>query len=140
MTELTAVAPVRTDRDGRRREDRTRPTPPSFPELIYAHDAWWRELRGDGITAETQAHYDEVRNAFQRTHGQIVRAYWCTHVESAVALTEQKAGSEGRVAASTARRTGRRATSRTSRTRCTAATSSRSARRPCCRACASASA
>ena len=34
-------------------------TPPSFPELIYAHDAWWHELRGDGITAETQAHYDE---------------------------------------------------------------------------------
>ncbi len=65
-------------------------TPPSFPELIYAHDAWWRELRGDGITPATQAHYDEVRTAFQREHGQIVRAYWCTHVESAVALTEQK--------------------------------------------------
>ena len=65
-------------------------TPPTFPELIYAHDAWWRELRGDGITPETQAHYDEVRTAFQREHGQIVRAYWCTHVESAVALTQQK--------------------------------------------------
>ncbi len=65
-------------------------TPPSFPELIYAHYAWWRELRGDGVTAETQARYDELRNGFQRAHGQIVRAYWCTQVESAVALTEQK--------------------------------------------------
>ena len=23
--------------------------PPSFPELIYAHYDWWRELRGDGL-------------------------------------------------------------------------------------------
>ena len=65
-------------------------TPPSFPELIYAHYDWWRELRGDGVTDATQARYDELRNAFQREHGQIVRAYWCTHVESAVALTQQK--------------------------------------------------
>ncbi len=64
--------------------------PPSFTELIYAHYAWWQELRGDGVTAVTQAHYDELREAFQREHGPIVRAYWCSHVESAVALTEQK--------------------------------------------------
>ena len=65
--------------------------PPSFTELIYAHYAWWRELRGDGVTAATQSHYDELRDAFEREHGPIVRAYWCSHVESAVALTEQKA-------------------------------------------------
>ena len=64
--------------------------PPSFTELIYAHYAWWRELRGDGVTAATQTHYDQLRDGFEREHGPIVRAYWCSHVESAVALTEQK--------------------------------------------------
>jgi hypothetical protein len=89
MTELTqshASAPTETIAVSNADSD----TPPSFAELIYAHYAWWHELRHEGVTAPTQARYDELRHAFEREHGRIVRAYWCTHVESAVALTEQK--------------------------------------------------
>jgi len=65
---------------------------PSFAELIYAHHAWWREMRDGTLTRRTQEHYDQVREAFQQAHGQIVRAYWCVNVESAVVLTERKPG------------------------------------------------
>ena len=65
---------------------------PSFPELIHAHDAWWQEMCDGHVARRTQEHYDEIRNAFQQAHGQIVRAYWCTNVESAVVLTEREPG------------------------------------------------
>ena len=90
MTELTqSLASAPTEANVSATSD-TAATPPSFPELIYAHYDWWRELRGDGVRPATQARYDNVRAAFQREHGQIIRAYWCSHVESAVALTEQR--------------------------------------------------
>jgi hypothetical protein len=63
--------------------------PPSFPELIYAHYGWWRALRGNGLTAATEERYNDIRRRFQAEHGRISRAYWCSHVESAVVLTEQ---------------------------------------------------
>ena len=65
---------------------------PSFPELIYAHHAWWQETCNGHLSRRTQEHYDQVRNAFQQAHGQIVRAYWCINVESAVVLTEREPG------------------------------------------------
>jgi hypothetical protein len=64
--------------------------PPSFSELVYAHHDWWHARQaGTADPAVTDA-YDSVRAAFQESHGEIVRAYWCSHVESAVALTLRK--------------------------------------------------
>jgi len=63
---------------------------PSFTELVYAHFAWWHELRGDGPGEATNA-YHQLLDRFERSHGRIVHSFWCTHLESAVALTEQRA-------------------------------------------------
>lgn len=62
---------------------------PTFPELVYAHFDWWQEIRKGSISDATKARYESERAAFEAVHGQIVRAYWCSHVESAVVLTEK---------------------------------------------------
>ena len=63
---------------------------PTFSELVYAHFDWWRGLH-DGRRDETaKARYHEALTTFEARHGEIVSAYWCTQVESAVALTEKK--------------------------------------------------
>ena len=62
----------------------------SFSELVYAHFNWWRN-RADATVDESLAkRYDTARRAFERRHGEIVSAYWCSNVESAVALTEKR--------------------------------------------------
>ena len=58
---------------------------PTFTELVYAHYKWWRALTADG---ETDQRFAEIRLEFERHHGQLVHAFWCSHVESAVALTQ----------------------------------------------------
>jgi len=64
--------------------------PVSFSELVFARFAWWHR-RQDGTTDESDSRsYDAARSAFERRHGEIVSAYWCTQVASAVALTEKK--------------------------------------------------
>jgi hypothetical protein len=62
----------------------------SFSEVVYAHFNWWRN-RDDPTADRTFAsRYDTARHAFERRHGEIVSAYWCSNVESAVVLTEKK--------------------------------------------------
>jgi hypothetical protein len=62
----------------------------SFSELVYAHFNWWSN-RADAVVDERlAARYDAARRAFERRHGEIVSAYWCSNVESAVALTEKR--------------------------------------------------
>lgn len=61
----------------------------SFSEVTYAHFEWWSS-RGTADEAKMAARYDETRRAFERRHGEIVASYWCSHVESAVALTEKR--------------------------------------------------
>ena len=90
MTELTQTLSAAPPDTSSANADLDPLEAPSFPELIYAHYDWWRELRGDGLTDATNARYDKVRRGFQATHGRIARAYWCSHVESAVVLTEKK--------------------------------------------------
>jgi len=62
----------------------------SFSELVYAHFDWWRERQDGSSDHRATRAYDAARAAFERRHGEIVSAFWCSHVESAVALTEQK--------------------------------------------------
>ena len=74
-------------------QPRTTAHPPSFSELVYAHHDWWRSRQAgtlDPAAAAAAAAYDFVRAAFEESHGEIVRAFWCSRVESAVALTERK--------------------------------------------------
>ena len=63
-----------------------------FPDLVRVHFRWRQALRDDsGATAEERAEldreYHDVRRRFEQEHGEIVSAYWCAEVESAVALT-----------------------------------------------------
>jgi hypothetical protein len=64
--------------------------PPAFTELVYAHHDWWGGRRDGKPDPAAARAYDAVLSGFQARHGQIVRAYWCSHIESAIALTERK--------------------------------------------------
>jgi hypothetical protein len=63
---------------------------PTFSELVYAHYEWWRACRRGAADAATTATYHDTLAAFELRHGEIVSAYWCSRVESAVALTCKK--------------------------------------------------
>jgi hypothetical protein len=71
-------------------QSRTPARPPSFSELVHAHQAWWRGRAGGAPDRTAEAEYDALHAAFEAAHGQIVRAYWCSDIPSAVALTERK--------------------------------------------------
>jgi hypothetical protein len=62
----------------------------SFSELVYAHFDWWTARQSGEVEGQRAARYDRLRRAFERRHGEIVAAYWCSGVESAVALTEKR--------------------------------------------------
>jgi hypothetical protein len=62
---------------------------PSFSELVYAHFAWWQALRSGGTGTTESAYRDSLRR-FEHGHGRIVKSYWCSDLESAIALTEHK--------------------------------------------------
>src|ERR1035437_3137896 len=62
----------------------------SFSELIYARFEWWREQRRDDVRSSIKTAYDAAVAAFERQQGEIVSAYLCAHVESAVVLTRKK--------------------------------------------------
>jgi hypothetical protein len=90
VTELTqplATAPAETIAAPRAREAVAHAT--TFPELVYAHFDWWRGLRdGHAHTAATSTYHRALAD-FEARHGEILRAYWCSNVESAVALTHR---------------------------------------------------
>lgn len=62
----------------------------SFSELVYAHFDWWRSRQNGNADQAASQEYDAARVAFEGRHGEVVIAYWCSNVESAVALTEKK--------------------------------------------------
>jgi hypothetical protein len=63
--------------------------PVTFSELVYTHFAWWHEERGGGAREETAADYHGLLHRFEQEHGRVVQSFWCSHVESGVALTER---------------------------------------------------
>jgi hypothetical protein len=63
---------------------------PSFTELVYAHFAWWKATRNGGSAAATETVYHDAVRRFEHGHGRIVKSYWCSDLESGVALTELK--------------------------------------------------
>jgi hypothetical protein len=84
MTDVSPVRQVEAQFRGNKAK------PPTFSELVYAHHAWWRALQAGTLDPAADAAWDSVLAAFEARHGQIVRAYWCSEIESAVALTERK--------------------------------------------------
>ena len=63
--------------------------PPTFTELVYAHFAWWQSLRDEEEErSNATGAYHRMRARFEHHHGPVVHAYWCSDIESAIALTE----------------------------------------------------
>jgi hypothetical protein len=85
VTELTQPLAAASAETTVARDAATRST--TFSELVYVHFAWWRALRGDTLGDAVRDDYHRSLAGFERRHGEIVSAYWCSQVESAVALT-----------------------------------------------------
>jgi uncharacterized membrane protein len=66
------------------------PRTTTFSELVYVHYDWWNALRKGTLSPALAKDYCAARAGFEERHGEIVSAYWCSHVESAVALTHRK--------------------------------------------------
>lgn len=91
MTELTErLAPAAVETVAVVAQPDTDQHSVSFAELAEAHFRWWQSRR-DGIADQAALRaYDDARASFEHRHGQIVSAYWCAEVASAVALVEKK--------------------------------------------------
>ena len=79
--------------------DETPPVPArqrvTFPDLVRIHFRWRQALHdGSGVSEADQARlseqYHQALACFEDEHGELLSAYWCADVESAVALTAGK--------------------------------------------------
>jgi hypothetical protein len=62
----------------------------SFAELVEIHHFWLQKRHNGDLDRRIQNAYDAALAVFEHEHGRIVNAYWCSHVQSAVALTARK--------------------------------------------------
>jgi hypothetical protein len=70
---------------------RRRVGPVSFPELVWAHFLWQQEVHDDRVLhGEAEHDFHRLLRDFERAHGHIRNAYWCTREASAVAVTAQR--------------------------------------------------
>jgi len=60
----------------------------TFAELLYAHHDWHTSPNGDG-PGSAEEEYRKTLHRFEAHHGDVVSAYWCSHIESGIALTEK---------------------------------------------------
>lgn len=95
MTELTQPLAATPDRAQAAEETTTAEAPTgapsvSFSELVYAHFDWWRKREAGMVDDESKNAYTAALTAFEERHGQIVGSYWCSHIQSAVALTQKR--------------------------------------------------
>lgn len=67
------------------------PTPDgaTFAEVVYAHYDWWKAARNGGSAGTSEHAYQQLLRRFEHQHGKLISAYWCSHIESSVALSEQ---------------------------------------------------
>ncbi len=69
----------------------------TFPDLVRIHFLWFHAVRDpatdEDTVAELHANWHEALERFEDEHGQLINAYWCAEVESAVALTAGKPNS-----------------------------------------------
>jgi hypothetical protein len=70
----------------------TLPLRTTFPELVWAHFKWEREIHGDGpVNPESERRFRRALASFEDEHGRVFDAYWSTTNASAVAITVQDA-------------------------------------------------
>jgi hypothetical protein len=62
----------------------------AFPELVYAHFAWRKAILAGNNPVDAEKRYRTALQRFEARHGEIVNSYWCSEVESAVALTSKR--------------------------------------------------
>ena len=60
----------------------------TFAELVYAHHDWHTSPNGGG-PGSAEEEYRKTLHRFEAHHGGVVSAYWCSHIESGIALTER---------------------------------------------------
>jgi hypothetical protein len=60
----------------------------SFNDLLRAHFAWQKNS-SNGHAAQAERAYHEVLHRFEVQHGRLVHSFWCTNVQSGLALTER---------------------------------------------------
>jgi hypothetical protein len=62
-----------------------------FPELVWEHWQWERELHTRGrACVECAARYQAALEAFEKRHGSVVQAFWSTTDASAAAVTVRR--------------------------------------------------
>jgi hypothetical protein len=67
----------------------------TFPDLVRIHFRWRQALRDGSVVSDAEqarlsAQYHAALTRFEEEHGEMISAYWCADVESAVALTAGK--------------------------------------------------
>src|SRR5262249_61140348 len=62
----------------------------TFSELAAVHRDWWQRRQEHTIDTAISDAFDQALHSFQRRHGEIIGSYWCTQIESAVAVTERR--------------------------------------------------
>ena len=62
----------------------------TFSDLVRVHLRRQSALEAAGGDDSAETEYQRLLDAFQRDHGRIVNAYWCSDIPSAVALTEKQ--------------------------------------------------
>ena len=86
----TPAASTWAVRRARARDDVVASESVSFPELVWAHHMRQKELHEQELLhGPAEAEFRTQLERFEREHGTIVNAYWCTSEASAVAITEK---------------------------------------------------
>ena len=92
MTELTH--PLTAQPQAATAPEKGKRTPtvrtPTFAELVYVHYDWWQQRQNPSANGKAASAFHEALARYERRHGEVVHAYWCSQVESAAALTEKK--------------------------------------------------
>ena len=87
----TPAASTWAVRRARARDDAVASESVAFPELVWAHFLRQKELHEQGhLHGPAETEYRAQLELFEREHGQIINAYWCTSEASAVAITEKR--------------------------------------------------
>ena len=99
MAEASTVpAPLEAIRRLARRGEAETQNACSFAELVWAHFVRQREVQETGnLHGGAEEEYRRRLAAFERAHGRVLNAYWCTSEASAVALTSKRGGRVARL-------------------------------------------
>jgi len=85
-----AAAPMTEQADAEAAMDQ--PSATSFSELVWVHHRWAEAFHSDKpVPRELESEYRKRLRMFENEHGQLLSAYWCRTIASAVTLTVKPA-------------------------------------------------